>query len=155
MGAYHPWGNYCFLLMKIKPFDQYIHDQCDPPAREALTTYLKNKWDYTSLPYDKYKVDLLIENEFSVPIGYAEVEMRDWEDCPFRTIHIPQRKKKLFDNDMPTVYFVINKSLSKAWYINVKEILISPLMEIPNRRIADGEYFYDVPKDKFVEIVLL
>lgn len=141
--------------MKTKPFDQDSHDYYDPPAREAVTNYIKKKWGYSAIPYDKYKVDLLIENEFMVPIGYAEVEMREWVNCPFNTIHIPQRKKKLFDNDMPTLYFVINNNLSKAWYINVKEILNSPLKEIPNKKMSDGEYFYDVPKHKFVEIVLL
>jgi hypothetical protein len=140
--------------MKTKPFDQYIHDQCDPPAREAVTRYIKEQWGHTALPYDKYKVDLIIENEFTVPIGYAEVEMRDWEDCPFQTIHIPARKKKLFDNDMPTAYFVINRSLTKGWYTSVSEILASPLVEIPNRRIESDEYFYDVPKEKFIQIEL-
>ena len=141
--------------MKTKPFDQDTHDHYDPPAREVVTSYIKKRWGYSAIPYDKYKVDLLIENEFMVPIGYAEVEMREWVNCPFNTIHIPQRKKKLFNNDMPTLYFVINNNLSKAWYINVKEILNSPLKEIPNKKVSDGEYFYDVPKHKFVEIVLL
>lgn len=142
-------------MMKTAKFNRAVHDVCDPPARDAISKYLKDMWNLTAIGYELYKVDLLIQNSNQKSIGYAEVEMRDWEDCPFGTIHIPQRKKKLFDNDMTTIYFVVNRSCTKAWYVNTNTILESPLMEIANTRIANGEYFYDVPKGKFVEIDLI
>lgn len=131
-----------------KPFNQAVHDACDPPARDAVIRFHESK-GYYAKPFDKYKVDLIIENEFMVPVGYAEIEMRDWEECPFPTIHIPERKKKLFDNDMPTTYFVVSKSLKKAWWCKTEEILESPLIEVKNKAVPEGEYFYDVPVDKF------
>lgn len=131
-----------------KPFNQAVHDACDPPAREAVIRFHESR-GYYAKPFDKYKVDLIIENEFMVPVGYAEIEMRDWEECPFSTIHIPERKKKLFDNDMPTTYFVVSKSLKKAWWCKTEEILESPLIEVKNKAVPEGEYFYDVPVDKF------
>ena len=143
------------LLMITAKFNRHVHDQCDPPAREAVTRYLKDIWNLTATGYELYKVDLLVENHRQEKMGYAEVEMRDWEDCPFATIHIPQRKKKLFGNDMRTIYFVVNRSLTRAWYINTNDILSSPLREIPNKRIAQGECFYDVPKEFFTEITLI
>ena len=131
-----------------KPFNQAVHDACDPPAREAVIRFHESR-GYYAKPFDKYKVDLIIENEFMVPVGYAEIEMRDWEECPFSTIHIPERKKKLFDNDMPTTYFVVSKSLKRAWWCKTEEILESPLIEVKNKAVPEGEYFYDVPVDKF------
>lgn len=131
-----------------KPFNQAVHDACDPPARDAVIRFHESR-GYYAKPFDKYKVDLIIENEFMVPVGYAEIEMRDWEECPFPTIHIPERKKKLFDNDMPTTYFVVSKSLKKAWWCKTEEILESPLIEVKNKAVPEGEYFYDVPVDKF------
>ena len=105
---------------------------------------------------DKYVVDLVIENEFMVPVGYCEIEMRNWNDVPeqYETIHVPSRKKKLVDNDLPTTYFVVSKSLKKAWWCNTKDILESPLVEVPNVEVKEGEYFYDVPKKKFKEVLL-
>jgi len=141
--------------VRYKPFSQEVHDACDPVARAAVIGYMAKRWNLTAVPNpDKYKVDLIVENEFMVPIGYAEIEMRDWESCPFRTIHIPSRKKKLFDNDMPTNYFVVSRSLKKAWWCNTDVILNSPLIEVPNKAVKSGEYFYDVPINQFKEIVL-
>jgi hypothetical protein len=141
--------------MKTVKFNQRIHDLCDPPARAAVTKYIKESWNLTATEYEMYKVDLIIKDSHGQAIGYAEIEMRDWYDCPFSTIHIPQRKKKLFDNDMKTIYFVVNNNLSKAWYINTNSILEHPLREVSNTRLANGEYFYDVPKNLFTQINLL
>jgi hypothetical protein len=67
---------------------------------------------------------------------------------------VPSRKKKLVDNDLPTTYFVVSKGLKRAWWCNTKDILASPLVEVPNRAVKEGEYFYDVPKTKFKEVDL-
>lgn len=109
---------------------------------------------YYARPYDKYKVDLIIENEFMVPVGYAEVEMRSWNECQFSTIHVPERKKKLFENDMPTTYFAVSKDLRTAWWCKSEDILESPLVEVKNKDVANGEYFYDVPLNKFKKVNL-
>ena len=141
--------------MKTKPFSQEVHDACDPVARQAVIGYMAKTWNLFAVPnLDKYKVDLIVENEFMVPIGYAEIEMRDWESVPFKTIHIPSRKKKLFDNDMPTNYFVVSRGLKKAWWCKTDDILNSPLVEVPNKAVKSGEYFYDVEVTKFKEINL-
>jgi hypothetical protein len=65
---------------------------------------------------------------------------------------VPGRKKKLFDNDMPTTYFVVSKSLKNMWYCKAADILDSPLVEIKNKEVAEGEYFYDVPIEKWRKI---
>ena len=135
--------------MMRKPFNQAVHDACDPPAREAVIKAIRRTWGLIAEPYDKYKVDLIIEG-----IGYAEVEMRDWVDCPFNTIHIPQRKAKLFDNDMKTIYFIVSKDLSNCWYCDTKNILKSQLIEVKNKAVCQGEYFYDVPKYLFKTLKL-
>lgn len=135
--------------MKTKPFNQAVHDACDPIARDAVIAMIRAKWGWDAKPYDKYKVDLIVENEFMVPIFYAEVEMREWNECRFNTIHVPGRKKKLFENDMPTTYFVVSKNLKNIWYCKSRDILDSPLVEVKNKEVAEGEYFYDVPIKKW------
>jgi hypothetical protein len=140
--------------MKTAKFNKEIHDLCDPPSREAIIKYVKDEWNLLAEDYEMYKVDLIIKNQYGKSVGYAELEMRDWDECPFQTIHIPQRKKKLFDNDMTTVYFVVNRKRTMAYYINTKDITEHPLKEVSNTRIPQGEYFYDVPKDIFNVIYL-
>jgi hypothetical protein len=80
--------------------------------------------------------------------------MRDWDRCPFKTIHIPKRKDKLFDNDRDTIYFVVSRGITKAWYVNSQVIKTSSVHEIPNKAVSQGEYFYDVPLYLFTEVNL-
>ena len=140
--------------MRTKPFNQKVHDACDPPAREAVSKYIKATWDMNAWHNpDQYAVDLIIEKNKEL-IGYAEIEMRDWDHCPFKTIHIPKRKDKLFNNDKRTIYFVVSRGMSKAWYIDIDVIKNSSVHEIPNKAVSQGEYFYDVPTYLFTEVSL-
>ena len=106
-----------------KPFSQFTYETCDPPARDAVIGLVKKLWGLEAKPNeDIYKVDLVIEG-----VGYAEVEMRDWTNCPFHTIHIPERKTKLLQNNMKTIYFVVSKDIKKCWYIDTENIFKFPL----------------------------
>jgi hypothetical protein len=140
--------------VRTKPFNQHTHDVCDPPAREAVSKYIKATWDMNAWHNpNQYAVDLIIEKDKQL-VGYAEIEMRDWDHCPFRTIHVPKRKDKLFNNDKRTIYFVVSRGISKAWYIDSQVIKNSSVMEIPNKEVSQGEYFYDVPIKLFTEVNL-
>lgn len=133
--------------MKYKPFDQQLHDACDPPARNAVANWLKNLWYIDALPNpDKYAVDLVLSRNGQV-FGYAEVEVRDWgmNFCPYDTIHIAQRKEKLFNHERTTMY-VVTKDYTHAYWVRANKIKDCPLIEVRNRAVSEGEYFYDVPK---------
>lgn len=133
--------------MQYKKFDQRLHDICDPPARQAVATWLENLWLVDAQPNpDKYAVDLVLTKN-GEHIGYAEVEVRDWgmNFCPYDTIHIAQRKEKLFAHPRTTMY-VVTKEYTHAYWIKAHKIKDCPLIEVPNRAVSKGEYFYDVPK---------
>lgn len=131
-----------------------MHDKCDPPGRNAIIKYVKREWglDAENNP-NKYAVDLIIKKDNEV-IGYAEIETRRWNYLPFNTIHIPKRKDKLFNDILPTYYFVVSRFMVRAWYCNTKDILNSPVFEIPNTSLSQDEYFYDVDLKHFTEITL-
>jgi hypothetical protein len=140
--------------MRTKPFNQAVHDACDPPAREAVSKYIKATWGMNAWHNpNQYAVDLIIEKDKEL-IGYAEIEMRDWDHCPFKTIHIPKRKDKLFNNNKKTIYFVVSRGMERAWYIDSQVIKDSAVAEIPNKAVSQGEYFYDVPTYLFTEVNL-
>ena len=133
--------------MAYKPFNQAAFDNCDPPARKAVTEWVKNMWDLTCIENpDKYAVDLIVYKNDSV-CGYIEVEKRDWgtKHCPYPTIHIAQRKEKLFKNKLKTLIFVVTRDFQNAYWCNVEHVKSSPCIEVPNRSMPKDEFFYDVP----------
>ena len=75
------------------------------------------------------------------------------EYCPYDTIHIAQRKEKLFTNPRTTMY-VVTRDLTHAYWIRANKIKECSIIEVPNTAVAREEYFYDVPKKlwKFVDL---
>jgi hypothetical protein len=138
--------------MAYKPFNQLLHDACDPPAREAVTKYCEMKWGLIcEANPDKYAVDL-IGYKNDVLRCFIEVEVRDWGDdiyCPYQTIHIAHRKEKLFKNKLPTLMFVVTKDFKNAYWCRTEKIEQSPVVEIPNKAVFEKEFFYDVSIKNF------
>ena len=138
-------------MAAYKPFNQMLHDACDPPARQAVSKYVQMKWGAKAIENpDKYKVDLICYKN-DKRVAYIEVEVRDWGQkfCPYNTIHIAQRKQKLFQNDLKTLMFVVTRDFKNAYWTDAKNVQESPLMEIPNRAVKKDEWFYDVPIKKW------
>lgn len=139
--------------MKTKPFNQTLHDQCDPHTRNAVIKYLKNVWCVDAIQNpDQYAVDLIGFKDW-LPYCYVEVENRYWgrqlHYCPYSTIHVPYRKAKLFNNNLPTFMFVVNHYMENAYWINAEKIKAAPVIEVKNTAVANDEFFYDVPKDEW------
>ena len=136
--------------MEYKKFNQKLHDLCDPPAREAVTEWVEMKWGLQCQPNpDKYGVDLIVYRRGQV-CGFIEVETRGWGTlhCPYYTIHIAQRKEKLFQNP-GTLIFVTTRDFENAYWCKADDVKNSPLIEVPNRAVKRNEYFYDVPIELF------
>jgi hypothetical protein len=136
--------------MEYKKFNQELHDACDPPAREAVTEWVAMKWGLKCIENpDKYAVDLIVYRKDQI-CGYIEVETRDWKTlhCPYDTIHVAQRKEKLFQNP-GTLIFVTTRDFENAYWCKAEYVKSSPLIEVPNRAVKRNEYFYDVPIELF------
>jgi len=141
--------------MEYKKFNQELHDRCDPPARQAVTDWVAMKWGLICKENpDKYAVDLIVYRKDQI-CGYIEVETRDWgvRHCPYDTIHIAQRKEKLFTNP-GTLIFVTTRDFENAYWCTAEDVKGSPLIEVPNRAVKRHEYFYDVPIELFKYVTL-
>ena len=137
--------------MAYKPFNQLLHDACDPPARVAVSDWIQMKWGGKCIENpNKYAVDLIVHKN-DQKVAYAEVEVRNWGQkyCPYDTIHIAQRKEKLFNNDLKTLMFVVTHDFQHAYWITADKVKAAPLMEIPNKAVQKDEWFYDVPMDQW------
>ena len=137
------------LIMKYKQFNQELHDICDPPAREAVTRWIEMKWGLQATPHpDKYAVDLVVHRSGKA-VGYVEVEVRQPNLHQYETIHVAQRKEKLFQANLPTLFFVLTGDLTHAFWTKTEFVLAAPLIEVKNTVVSEGEYFFDVPRKLF------
>lgn len=135
-----------------KPFEQDLFDEFDAPAKQAIAKHIESVFDVIVMPNpDQYGVDLLIIKGDKV-VGSAEVEVRQWYECRFNTIHVLQRKQKYFNER--SLFFALSKDLKSAHWIETHKIDKHPLIEVSNFKVASGELFFDVPIDEFVRIEL-
>lgn len=138
----------------VKKFDQKLHDRYDPPAREAVTKWIKMKWGLDCIPNPNvYGVDLIVLREGS-PVGFVEVEVRSWAYCHYPTIHLAQRKDKLFEQDLPVLFFALTQDLGHAYWCKAEIAKKFPLIEVKNFEVPNGEMFYDIPTTEFKYIDL-
>jgi len=138
--------------MKIKKFDQALHDKYDPPARKAVSDWIQMKWGLQAIDNpDIYGTDLIIYRNGN-PVGSAEVEVRQWSPvCPFYTIHVPVRKVEMLE--VPnTLFFALTQDMKNAYWIKGHEVLSYPQIEM--RDNTKHEFYYDVPKHLFKYIDL-
>jgi hypothetical protein len=138
--------------MKIKKFDQILHDQYDPPARRAVAAWIKMKWglDAKDNP-DIYGTDLIVYRK-GEPVGFAEVEVRSWyPNCPYPTIHVPVRKKHMLEAPK-TLFFALTQNMTHAYWIKGEQTLSHPQWQMQDD--SKDELYYDVPIKlfKFVDL---
>ena len=144
--------------MKTKQFDQSLHDQYDSPGRQVVKNFISSKLNLIAKDNPNiYGVDLLIYNQKSKLVGYAEVEVRNnWssDTFPYDTLNVPYRKKKLLENDKPTFFFSVNKPQTRMFCCSADTILKSNIEENRNKYVKSDEYFYKIPIDKLKLIVV-
>ena len=135
--------------MITKQFSQALHDLYDPPAREAVTKWVKMKWGLECRENPNvYGVDLLVYRLGKL-VGYIEVEVRGWDYCHYPTIHVGLRKDKLFQQDRPVLFFALTQDLIHSYWVKAEKVQGCPLIEVRNNEVAAGEMFYDVPVKHF------
>jgi hypothetical protein len=133
----------------VKKFDQKLHDKYDPPARKAVSDWIQMKWAIECIPNPNvYGVDLIALRGGS-PVGFVEVEVRGWAYCHYPTIHLAQRKDKLFEQDLPVLFFALTQDLSHAYWCKAEIAKRYPLIEVKNFEVPNGEMFYDIPTTEF------
>ncbi len=133
--------------MKIKKFDQDLHDKYDSPARAAVSAWLNNIWGVDAIDNpDIFGIDLMIYRAGKF-VGYVEVEVRSWTPyCPFDTIHVPVRKKHMLE--VPnTLFFALTHDMKNAYWIKGEKALQLPTIEMRDK--TKHEAYYDVPKALF------
>ena len=133
-----------------KQFNAELHDHFDEVGRLRAYKLFKRNYGIELVDNpDEYAVDLIAIKNNKI-VGYVEVEVREAWDGLFLhdTLNIPSRKKKLLTNNLPTVLLAFNKQGTFCFICKDQTVLASPLVEIPNKYMATGEFFYQVPVNK-------
>jgi hypothetical protein len=140
--------------LAYKPFSEFLHQKYDEPARKAVASWVKMQWGLDAIDNpDKYGVDLICFRS-SVPVGALEVEVRESDLTQYDSIHVAQRKAKLFLNDLPVLFFALTHDLHYAYWVKADLIKGCPLIEVKNRYVTTGEFFYDCPRSMFKRVDL-
>jgi hypothetical protein len=93
-----------------------------------------------------YGQDLIAEG--SKGKFYVECEVKtvwDTDKFPFDTVQLPERKSKFFSS--PTLFFIWNKMLTSAIMFKSNDIKHLTPVEVSNKYITSGEFFYQIPLD--------
>lgn len=129
------------------PFRITEYNKWDSPAKQAVRNFLLRLGCQLSSDIEDYNADIKV---IKPEVSYHEVEVKpgwvsDWPPS-WDTIHIPYRKKRLIDmQDLPDrlTFYVLRKDLQKAWSIKASECI--NIVQVPNKFIPSGEYFFNIP----------
>ena len=129
-----------------KQFSEAFHGKHDKPARIRTMEYMLVKgyeiWENPNI----YGQDLIAEG--SKGKFYVECEVKtvwDTDKFPFDTVQLPERKSKFFTS--PTLFFIWNKMLTTALLFKSNDIKDLTPVEVSNKYITSGEFFYQIPLD--------
>lgn len=133
-------------IRMYKAFQKNSFNKYDAPARAKAKRFWESQ-GYTCTDHeDEYDVDLVVEKDSKR--FYCEVEVKTtWhgQEFSYDTLHIPARKAKFLSK--PTQFMVFNNSMTRAAIVGRNRLLNATTVEVPNRKIAFGEKFFDVPKE--------
>lgn len=136
-----------------KPFDKELFAKYDEAGKKKVADFMEWSWGVTVVEGSTYGIDLVAKRN-DTPVGFVEVEVRNWkgDECPFDTINVPVRKAQLLKDSTPSFLFSVHSNLKVAYWCTAEDILVSPKVEVPNKEIGKGEFFFKVPLTSFRKV---
>lgn len=130
-----------------KQFDKALFAKYDHLAREATLKALRERGYEAKHNPDTYAQDLIATKDGKQFLVECEIKAV-WrtESFPYESVQLPERKRKFFNK--PTLFFIWNKSATKAavfWDHHVKDL--DPV-EVHNVYLDRGEKFFQIPLDR-------
>jgi hypothetical protein len=143
--------------MATKRFDKELHNTCDKMGRDIVKSFVSSFWSMQAQDNpNRYGVDLHLYKD-DVLVGYAEVEVRlAWKtlEFPYEDLNVPERKRKLLSQDLPTFFFSINKDGTALFHCHGDIVLESKVAEVRNKYVFRDEHFFKVPLNKLNYVIL-
>lgn len=131
-----------------KHFDPKLYAENDKACKKHAERLIKLETvGYTVEENEKKRgVDLLLYYK-GKHVGYIEVERKKvWSgEFTYKSVQFPERKKKYAELELPTIFLMFNNDFTEYLVVADKDLLNSPLVEVPNKYLYKGEYFFQVP----------
>lgn len=133
--------------MAHKAFNEKDFTDFDQLARNKARRYLEDSGYSVEDNLDRFGVDLVCKCDHGKKFA-VEVEVKKgWTgDFRFATLHIPFRKSKFINGS--TLFFVFSSNLYSVAIVTSNTLKDSPIVDVPNYKIPEGEKFFDVPVNK-------
>ena len=131
-----------------KDFDQEEYNKFDGPAKNAMAHHLDANGHVVTVPPENFGVDL---TSVVGPLTmHHEVEvMRGWRvgDFPFPTGSVPERKIRLVEmlKEESLCFWRLRQDLGRVLVFSSIHLIDRWLVEVPNVKLATGEFFYRIP----------
>lgn len=137
--------------MTKKAFSKSLFAENDGVARAAGMLHLMAREQVLSIQNNpkKFEVDLLYTYLPNGTQGMLEVEVKKvWKGgkFPYPSVQVLGRKRKYFC--LGADILLLAQNFQDYAIIGHGDILASPTKLVPNRFVAQGEEFFDVPLDK-------
>ena len=137
------------MIGKHKDFEPDAYETWDSPAKRAVRLHLKGRGHTVVIPEEDYGPDLYSRSPDGTRM-YHEVEVNArWYAgyFPYTTGSIPERKLRLLNrlDDSQLFFWRLRTDLMRALVYNSIHLNDKYLVEVANRKISDGEYFYRIP----------
>ena len=132
-----------------KDFDNDLYSEFDSPAKDAMREHLLLKGhDRVVVPPEDFGPDLYsvigglnMYHEVEVSLGWAK------DEYPFKCGSVPERKKRLANlvKSTPLYFWMLRKDFRRTVVFSSVYLRHEYLVEVKNRLITTGEYFYRIP----------
>lgn len=135
--------------MKTKRFDKKLFKENDNKAKKIVSYFFQSRGYKVIENPNKFGIDLQIFNNNKLAY-LCECEIKKgWKTYkfPYSTVQFPERKKK-FMKKTGVIFSMINEPSTRMLIVKAKDILNSPLCEVPNKYITSGENFFQVALEK-------
>jgi len=141
-------------MAKRKPFNRELYEQYDELAKQYAIAILESSKLQVRANDKKTAVDLIVFDSNS-DLFFVEVEIKKYikpkELFLFDTLHIPQRKNKYCNLELPTLFMLLSECGKKFMCVWDKFVLTSPTKEVANKYVSNGELFFDVNIKDYVD----
>ena len=115
-------------MLANKKFEKSLFDQFDNQVFEALERHFDAQGMILVRNPDKYGVDAFLFDH-NGKLCNVEFECKSvWSgpDFPYESVDLPKRKMKFTSSETHTLFYIVNRELTHAFYFNATKVLSSP-----------------------------
>lgn len=148
-----------------RAFRQELYNKVNKPSVNAVAAYLEFSGALEIQTRENFGVDIRAvfgNTQYLIEVEHRSVwEVDTWwyKNCYLgnKPLNIPQRKQRILDENPHDhlSYWIVNKDMDAALWVHAFVWAASPIGKNWIWEKNDYEYFFEVPRDEFIEVDLV